>query len=133
MTIRDIIGSHPRPSDVDREVLVRCIEECLDCAGVCTGCADACLAEPDVAELVGCIRRCLDCADVCIATARVSARQTETDRAVLRQAVAACASECRACGDECERHAAHHVHCRICAETCRRCEAACDALVAALG
>jgi hypothetical protein len=35
------------------------------------------------------------------------------------------------CGDECERHAQHHEHCRICEEVCRVCERACnDALTA---
>jgi hypothetical protein len=32
------------------------------------------------------------------------------------------------CGAECQRHAAHHEHHRICAEACHRCEAACDRL-----
>jgi hypothetical protein len=41
----------------------------------CTGCSDACLAEPDVAELVRCIRLCLDCSDLCAVTARIVTRQ----------------------------------------------------------
>lgn len=133
MTVRDIVATHPRPTDVDRDLLVRCVEECIDCAAVCTGCSDACLAEPDVGELVRCIRLCLDCADVCSATARVVLRQTEAEHAVLRQAVEACAAACRASGDECARHAGHHEHCRVCEQSCRRCQAACDALAAALG
>jgi hypothetical protein len=36
-----------------------------------------------------------------------------------------CALACRLCGEECERHAGKHEHCRICAESCRRCEQAC--------
>ncbi len=39
----------------------------------------------------------------------------------------------RACAEECERHAAHHEHCRVGARVCRSCEAACDALLAAIG
>ena len=39
---------------------------------------------------------------------------------------------CRACGDECEKHAAHHEHCRLCAEVCRRCEQACRDLAATI-
>jgi hypothetical protein len=39
---------------------------------------------------------------------------------------------CRACADECEKHAAHHEHCRLCAEVCRRCDQACRELVAAI-
>ena len=89
MTIRELIGTHPTPTSVDRDLLVRCVEECVDCAAVCTGCSDACLAEPDVAELVRCIRLCLDCADVCGTTARVVTRQTEAEHAVLRRVVEA--------------------------------------------
>jgi hypothetical protein len=133
VAIREIIGTHPTPASVDRDLLVRCIEECVDCAAVCTGCSDACLAEPDVAEMVRCIRLCLDCADVCSATARLVLRQTEAEHAVLRPVVEACAAACLASGDECARHASHHEHCRVCEQSCRRCEAACDALAAALG
>jgi hypothetical protein len=133
MTIRDILDTHPQPTAIDRQALVRCIDECLACAADCTSCADACLAEPDVAELARCVRLCLDCSDVCTATGRVLTRQTASEAAALRPTVEACAAACRASGDECERHAAHHVHCRICAESCRRCEEACNALLAAIG
>ena len=43
-----------------------------------------------------------------------------------------CLAICRSCGDESERHAAMHAHCRICAQACRRCEQACRELLAAL-
>jgi hypothetical protein len=36
------------------------------------------------------------------------------------------------CAEECERHAEHHDHCRVCAEACRRCEEACSALLDAM-
>jgi len=118
---------------VDRDALVRCIEDCLDCVASCTSCADADLAESDVREMVRCIRLCLDCVDACDATARIVTRQTAPDLRVLRGMVEACAVACRACGDECERHAAHHEHCRICAKVCRRCERTCHDLLAATG
>jgi hypothetical protein len=38
----------------------------------------------------------------------------------------ACITACRLCGTECQRHAGHREHCRVCAESCRRCEAACQ-------
>jgi hypothetical protein len=31
---------------------------------------------------------------------------------------------CKNCGDECERHAAMHEHCRVCEEACGRGERA---------
>jgi hypothetical protein len=40
---------------------------------------------------------------------------------------------CRACGDECEQHAAMHEHCQVCAEACRHCQQACEELINALG
>jgi hypothetical protein len=133
VTFQDVIKTHPQPTGVDLDVLLRCIEECLDCGASCTSCADADLAEDDVREMVRCIRLCLDCADACEATARIAIRQTAPDLGVLRAVVEACAAACQASADECERHAAHHEHCRICAEVCRRCEQACNDLVAALG
>ena len=133
MTVSEIAKTHPQPTSLDRDALLRCIEECFDCAASCTACADADLAEDDVGEMARCIRLCLDCGDACVATARIVTRQTATDLGVVRAIVQACAEACRACGAECERHAAHHEHCRLCAEACRRCERACDDLLAAIG
>jgi len=133
MTIREMLALHPRPTSLDREVLLRCIEACADCATTCTSSADASLAEADVQDMVRCVRLCLDCADACEATGRIVTRQTEADLELIRAAATACAVACRACAEECERHAAHHEHCRVCAETCRSCEQACNDLVAAIG
>jgi hypothetical protein len=132
MSIREILQTHPRPTDIDLDVLVRCIDECIACAWTCTSCADADLAEPDVQEMIRCIRLCLDCSGICVSTGQALTRQTEADRSVLRAAVEACAIACRVCGDECERHASHHEHCRLCMEECRRCEDACNALLTAM-
>ncbi len=132
MTVQDVMKAHPHPTSVDHNALLRCIETSIECAASCTSCADADLAEDDVREMVRCVRLCLDCTDACDATARIAIRQTAPDLGVLRAMVEACAAACKACGDECERHAAHHEHCRLCAETCRRCEQACSDLVAAL-
>jgi len=82
--------------------------------------------------MVKCIRLCLDCADVCIATGRVISRQTEFDASLTRSLLEACVTACRSSGDECERHAAMHEHCRVCAEACRRCEQACQQLLTAM-
>src|SRR5690349_22578070 len=79
MSVREIIGAHPAAPTLDRDLLVRCVEQCLECSASCTGCADASLAEDDVAEMRRCIRLCLDCADVCAVTARAVGRQTDPD------------------------------------------------------
>jgi hypothetical protein len=80
--------------------------------------------------MVRCARLCLDCADICDATRRIVIRQTEPDLGVVRAVIETCAVACRACGNECEKHAAHHKHCRLCVEVCRRCEQACRDLAA---
>ena len=132
--VRNMLDAYPRESNVDRPLLVGCIEACADCTEACTQCADDCLSEQNVQELVKCIRLNLDCADVCATTGRVVSRQTGYDANVTRAVLQACIAACRSCGDECERHAAHGMeHCRVCAEECRRCEQACQDLLAAIG
>lgn len=118
---------------VDKKLLAACIDACFDCAQTCTACADACLGEQMVAELTKCIRTNLDCADICDSTGRVLSRHTGYDANLTRAVLLACATACRACADECGRHAGMHEHCRVCAEACRRCEQACRDLVTALG
>ena len=118
---------------IDKQKLLTCIDACVECAQACTACADADLSEEMVADLRTCIRSCLDCADVCGTTWRVLSRHTAYDANVTRAVLEACATTCKACGDECERHAHMHEHCRICAEVCRRCEQACRDLLGSLG
>jgi hypothetical protein len=132
VTIREMLEAHPQPASGDRDVIVRCIEACIDSAAACTSCADADLGERDLPELVRCIRLCLDCADTCDATGRIVTRQTESEVSVVRATVEACVTICRACREECERHAEHHEHCRICAQSCGRCEQACSELLASM-
>jgi hypothetical protein len=134
MTVGQMLETYPQDlGSVDREMLRACIEACVECAQACTACADACLSEESIAELRKCIRTNADCADVCDATGRVLSRHTGYDANLTRTVLEACAAACRACGDECARHAEMHEHCRICAEACRRCEQACQDLIGSLG
>jgi hypothetical protein len=132
VSILEMLETHPQPVGGELDVRARCVEACNACAALCTSCADADLGERDIGDLIQCIRRCLDCADLCAATARIVIRQTASDVDVVRAAVEACVVACRTAGAECERHAEHHAHCRICAEACRECEEACNGLLAAL-
>ena len=129
---RQMLNAYPREFSVDRGLLIRCIEACHDCAESCTQCADDCLGEEGVAELTTCIGLNLNCADVCAATGRVVSRQTGSDANVTSAVLLACIASCRSCGHECERHAEHMEHCKVCAEECRRCEQACQELHAAI-
>ena len=125
MHAMEMISTHPDVRGNTNDVLIECIEECYDCAQACISCADACLAEDMVDMLRQCIRLNLDCADVCAATGRLASRRTGSNELLLRTMLEACSEACRLCGDECDRHAEEHEHCRICAEACERCERAC--------
>lgn len=125
MHVQEMIATHPHVRGNTNDALIRCIEACYECAQSCTSCADACLGEEMVRDLTQCIRLNLDCADVCLTTGAVSSRRTGTNELILKRMIETCAEACRLCGDECEKHAQMHEHCRICAEACRRCEQAC--------
>jgi hypothetical protein len=96
VTVQQMLGAHPQPTSLNRDALLRCIDECFGCAATCTRCADACLVEQDVQVLVRCVRLNLDCADGCDAAGRILTRQTAPDVGVLRAAIQACAAACRA-------------------------------------
>ena len=129
---RQMLDSYPGGINVDAGMLAATIDALNDCGQACTADADADLREQDVPHLVRCIRLCLDCADICAATVNVTSRQTAYDPTVTKPLLEACAVTCKSCGDECERHARLHAHCRVCLEACRRCEQACRDLLAAL-
>ncbi len=129
---RQMVRTNPSGAAVEEANLVECIEACFDCAQACTACADACLGEENPKELARCVRLDLDCADVCAATGKVLSRQTAFEPEMARATLQACAEACRLCGDECERHAEHHEHCRVCMEACRRCEQACNGVLSAI-
>jgi Domain of Unknown Function (DUF326) len=126
MHVKEIIRTHPHVRGNTNDALIRCIEECYACASACTACADACLGEQTVQQLTQCIRLNLDCAEVCAATGSVATRRTGSNEEIIRLMLQACAAACRVCGEECERHASRHEHCRVCAQSCRRCEQACQ-------
>lgn len=133
-TLNRMLNSHPQASTAgpNAGAIGEALQALLVCASTCTSCADACLGEERVAAMRRCIRLNLDCADVCEATARLLTRFTETDWDIVRGQLESCVVACRACGAECERHAARMEHCRICADACQACETACNDLVVAL-
>jgi uncharacterized membrane protein len=129
---RQLLDAYPGTLNADAGVLAATIDALSDCAQACIADADDDLSEQNLAEMVTCIRLCWDCADVCTATLGVITRQTAYDASVTRPLLQACVAVCKSCGDECERHARHHQHCRICEQACRRCEQACQELLSAL-
>jgi hypothetical protein len=126
-----MLDAGPTTSNVDAVVLASAIDALSDCAQACTADADADLSEQNVGEMIRCIRLCLNCADVCTATIGVLSRQA-VDGEATELLLEACTSICSSCGDECDRHAKMHEHCRVCTEACRRCEQACRQLLGAI-
>lgn len=118
----------PARRDLFGEALARLFEA----AATCAACADACLADPEVAELRRCIRLNSSCGDLCSTTARVIAR-LGSEPGLARAQLPSCALACRLAAEECERHAATHAPCAVCAEACRACEQACERLLSSLG
>jgi hypothetical protein len=129
---RQMLDTYPRADSAGADVLAAAIDALGDCTQACNADNAADLSEQNVIEMVSCIRLCLDCADICTATAGVISRQAQYDANVTKPLLEACVAICKSCGDECERHAHMHEHCRICAEACRRCERACRDLLDAL-
>ena len=127
-----MLDTYPGTCGVDAAVLAAAIDALSDCAQACTADVDADLSEQNLAEMVTCIRLCLNCADICTATLGVASRQAQYDANTTKPLLRACVAICRSCGDECERHAPHHEHCRVCEQACRRCEEACQELLDAL-
>jgi uncharacterized membrane protein len=126
---RQMLDTYRGTLNVDADLLAATIDALSDCAQACIADTDADLGEQNVTEMVRCIRLCLDCADVCTAAMGVISCQADYDAAVTRPLLQACVAICKSCGDECERHARMHEHCRVCAEACRRCERACRELL----
>ncbi len=120
--LQQMFQNHPVQAPVGMEKITETIALLTECAMACTICADACLKEDSVNQLSRCIRLNLDCAEICTVTGNLLIRQADPQPAVIRSMLQACMVACRACADECDRHASKHPHCRICAEACRQCE-----------
>jgi hypothetical protein len=103
-----MLQTYPAEIDLDRGKLAATIDTLISCSEACTACADACLSEGMVEELIKCIRTDMDCADICQTTSRVLARHTGYDANVSRAMLQACIVACKACGDECAKHAEMH-------------------------
>ncbi|HKX42582.1 MAG TPA: four-helix bundle copper-binding protein [Burkholderiaceae bacterium] len=102
-----------------------CIDACNVCADACDHCAAACLHEQDVKALTRCIALDMDCAAICRTAAGVMARGSEFAKALCRL----CAQVCKACGEECAKHATM-AHCQACARACRGCAEDCERMAA---
>uniref|UniRef100_I2PX65 Four-helix bundle copper-binding protein n=1 Tax=Desulfovibrio sp. U5L TaxID=596152 RepID=I2PX65_9BACT len=131
MKTKDMLRTHPLRHP-QAESLAPCVDSCFECAQACTNCADACLNEQEhLPHLVACIRRNLMCADICAATGTVLSRMPDADDQAAKALLQACLTACRACADECERHAPMLGHCRVCATACQDCATTCETMLGA--
>ena len=128
--VRQMFQKHPNPASDAGEEAYALVQAAAECTYTCTTCADACLEEDDPASLRTCIRLNLDCAEISSVTAKMISRPGAQDPQVLRAQLDACATACRACAEECDKH--EHDHCAVCAEACRACAEACDRMKKAL-
>lgn len=115
--------------ELDREALVRYIEDGFVCAQACAECATACLQPAGAAEPGAVQRLDLQCADVCEHTSRMLSQHGRYDATVLRAQVELCAATCAACAEDYERLADEAPGAAERAEACRRCEQACHAFL----
>lgn len=128
---RELLDSAPHQGDLDAAKVASALEACSDAAQASVACANACLGEADVGALRTAIALDESCADVCVASARVLSRPVRADYLLVQRLLQACVRVCATSAEECERHAAHHRHCAICAEATRACGEACNALLEA--
>lgn len=98
----------------NRQLIERCLEECLRCLRLTSECVDACLAGEQVKAMARCIRLCLDCGDLCAACAEALGRNSEFGPEICR----ILADVCEACAAECEKFGDDIM--RRCAEACRQ-------------
>lgn len=129
---RQILDTYKLDPRLDRGILGDTIDAMNDCIQACTVDTDADLGEDDLADMVKCVRLCLQCADICTAAVAVLSRPAEYDPNVVRPLLESCVAICASCGDECERHARMHDHCRVCGAACRQCEQACRKFLGAI-
>ena len=126
---KEILDTVPTGVPLSTAAVAAAIDACLTCVQTCTTCANADLAEEDVAEMRVCAALCITCADVCDVMARVLSRPAQSDEFVVHHLLEACVRACESSAEECARHAHHHRHCAICEKVCRACIQACVALL----
>ena len=104
--------------------MMQCIEDCLQCVGICAHCSAHCLGmggEHASKEHQGIMR---DCSEICVVAASFVARQSRHADHVCTE----CADVCRDCGESCERLAQGDTMMTRCAQLCRRCVESCLAM-----
>jgi hypothetical protein len=106
---------------VHKADLDECINNCMECAAVCTETAQYCLQKGGRYNEAPHIRILLDCADICRASSAFMLRNSEWHPRVCEP----CAFICQACAESCEQVATNDSILKDCALLCRKCEDTC--------
>jgi hypothetical protein len=113
-----MIQSLEMPKHLVNDDLRQCIQNCLDCHGICEATTQMCLsmggphAEPDH------IRLMKDCAEICQTSANFMLRCSDLHPLTC----GVCAQICQKCANDCDRLGESM---KECADACRRCAESC--------
>jgi len=109
------------PADRSGRDVIGCL---LDTSQACSMLADACLStfDPGLAQ---CGRLATDCSEITLVAARVAARRTGSNEAVVLGLLMLCEALCRDCAAECASLGRTDSIYIDCAANCRHCETSC--------
>ncbi len=107
------------------ETLHQCIEECVNCHGICLNTITYCLEQGGRHAEGGHIRLLIDCVEICQTSANFMLRGSP----LHARTCAVCAEICARCAEDCG-HFKDDAHMERCAETCRRCAESCRQMAA---
>ncbi|MBI2930632.1 MAG: four-helix bundle copper-binding protein [Planctomycetes bacterium] len=110
---------HPTSVHLSEHVQ-ECVNECIDCHGVCLQTIQYCLRIGGRHAEATHIRMLEDCAEVCQTAANLMLRDSDLHESIC----GVCADVCERCAQDCDRFADDSIM-KGCADACRRCADAC--------
>jgi hypothetical protein len=117
--------AHIRTMENMDPAMLRCIDNCVDCAAICTETVMHCLEMGGEHAAPGHIRLLLDCAEICQTSANFMLRHSE----LHGRTCGVCAEVCERCAEDCARFTDDAVM-QQCAEMCRTCAQSCREMAA---
>lgn len=115
-----------QPKRQTNQSMLQCIENCLECYGICLAAITYCLEKGGEHAEAKHVRLLLDCAEICQTSANFMIRGS----ALHPITCGACAEICARCAEDCERMTDDE-QMRKCAEACRRCAESCRQMAGA--
>jgi hypothetical protein len=107
------------------EAMQRCIDECINCASICTETIMHCLQMGGEHAEMEHIRLLMDCAEICQTSANFMLRHSE----LHGRTCAVCAEVCERCEQSCAKFSGDPVM-DECADACRSCAQSCREMAA---